>query len=328
MTLPITAPGVLANDADVDGDTIEADLVDDVEHGTLTLAADGSFTYEPAVDFHGSDAFTYTIGDGSASPTGPVTVTITVDPANDAPVVTDESHVVDEDTTLTVSAPGVLSGDTDIDGDSLLASLGLVLPTLGTATVNPDGSFSYVPDGERQRNRLLRVLRQRRPRRAASPASVTVTIKPVNDAPTTADQSLSTPEDTAARHHACRRRTSTVIPPSFTVDTDPTDGDVTRRRHRLDATRPTPTSTARDSVTFLVTDGNGGSATVTVSITVTPGQRRSRGRRRELHRGRGRGARPSPSPICSTATPTPMATPWRSRRSTPRATARSRRRAA
>ncbi len=76
-TLTIAAPGVLANDTDVDGDTLTAVLVDDVSSGTLTLNPDGSFTYEPELNFNGTVTFTYKANDGSAD-SDVATVTIHV----------------------------------------------------------------------------------------------------------------------------------------------------------------------------------------------------------------------------------------------------------
>ena len=75
--LAVPAPGLLANDADPDGDSLTALLVDGVSHGTLTLNADGSFTYTPAPGFSGTDAFTYKASDGLAE-SGAVTVAVTV----------------------------------------------------------------------------------------------------------------------------------------------------------------------------------------------------------------------------------------------------------
>src|SRR5205823_715162 len=140
--LTVSAPGVLANDSDVDGDVLSAVLVSNPTHGTLTLNGDGSFTYMPALNYNGVDSFTYKASDGQAQ-SGVATVTITVTPVNDAPVAAnDDSYTTPEDTQLTVSAPGVLANDSDVDGDALSAVL-VSGPSHGTLTLNGDGSFRY-----------------------------------------------------------------------------------------------------------------------------------------------------------------------------------------
>src|SRR5439155_240195 len=58
-TLNIAAPGVLANDSDVDGDALSAVLVSGPTHGSLTLNSNGSFSYVPAANYNGPDSFTY-----------------------------------------------------------------------------------------------------------------------------------------------------------------------------------------------------------------------------------------------------------------------------
>ncbi len=86
----------------------------DVSHGTLTLNADGSFSYAPAPDFFGVDSFTYVANDGAVD-SNVATVTITVDSINDAPVAVDDAYSMDEDTLLEVAVPGVLGNDVDPD---------------------------------------------------------------------------------------------------------------------------------------------------------------------------------------------------------------------
>src|SRR5262249_22029364 len=66
-TLTASAPGVLANDTDVDGDSLKAVLVSGPANGTLTLNDDGSFTYKANAGFTGTDSFTYRASDGSDS---------------------------------------------------------------------------------------------------------------------------------------------------------------------------------------------------------------------------------------------------------------------
>jgi Ca2+-binding RTX toxin-like protein len=75
--LRVTAPGVLTNDNDPNGDALTAAVVTEPDTGTLTLNGDGSFNYIPADDLVGTVTFTYTASDGEAS-SNVATVTITV----------------------------------------------------------------------------------------------------------------------------------------------------------------------------------------------------------------------------------------------------------
>ena len=91
--LVVPADGVLLNDADPDGDSITAVLVSGPSHAaSFTLNADGSFSYTPVANWNGSDSFTYKATDGSVD-SNIATVTITVDPVNDAPVLDNTSSM-------------------------------------------------------------------------------------------------------------------------------------------------------------------------------------------------------------------------------------------
>lgn len=143
-SVTLAAPGILENDIDGDGDSLTAVLVSDVSNGTLALQASGALTYTPNANFNGADSFTYRASDGTAD-SGLATVTISVDAVNDAPIASDDSYSLDQDTTLTVAVPGVLANDSDVDGDALQAIL-VTGPVSGTLSLNLDGSFSYQPD--------------------------------------------------------------------------------------------------------------------------------------------------------------------------------------
>ena len=62
----MAAAGVLANDTDADRDPLTAVVATRPAHGTLTLNANGSFTYTPAAGYVGTDSFTYMANDGAA----------------------------------------------------------------------------------------------------------------------------------------------------------------------------------------------------------------------------------------------------------------------
>ncbi len=147
--LLVAAAGILANDSDVDGDPLSAILVDGPSHGSLTLAADGSFIYTPDANYFGTDSFTYKANDGSAD-SNVATVAITVNAINDAPVAVDDSYRVDEDATLMVAAAGsspqnlVLNGDFEIPIASSRYDVIHVGETWGDWTVGGIGSIDVV----------------------------------------------------------------------------------------------------------------------------------------------------------------------------------------
>ncbi len=131
------------NDSDADADPLTTAVVTGPAHGVLSLSVNGSFTYTPAANFSGIDGFSYKVSDGQVD-SNVATVTINVAAVNDAPVAVADSFAATEDSPLSVAAPGFLSNDSDVDSATLVPTL--VRSVLhGTVTLNPNGSFQYVP---------------------------------------------------------------------------------------------------------------------------------------------------------------------------------------
>jgi gliding motility-associated-like protein len=144
-TLNIEAIGVLSNDIDPDGDTLSAVLETNVINGSLDLNSDGSFIYTPNQNFYGVDSFSYKANDGEFD-SNIANVTIDVTLVNEPPVANDNSYEIQENTTLNVEkSEGVLSNDTDSDGDQLTAFL-VTDVNNGQLQLNANGAFSYIPD--------------------------------------------------------------------------------------------------------------------------------------------------------------------------------------
>jgi ELWxxDGT repeat protein len=144
--LNVDAPGVLANDSDVEN-PITAILETLPGNGTITFRNDGSFDYLPNPGFTGTDFFTYRANDGFVN-SGLATVSITVS-ANVAPVANPDNYSVNLNNVLSVpfafgttTVAGVLSND--VDNDPLTASL-VTGPSRGNLLFNADGSFIYTP---------------------------------------------------------------------------------------------------------------------------------------------------------------------------------------
>ena len=124
--LNVAAPGVLANDSDVDGGSINAVKVSDPAHGSVTLNGNGSFTYTPAANYNGADSFTYRAADGSLD-SAIVTVDLTVNAVNDAPSNTRPgTQNAEEDTALTFSSGNgnqISTSDVDAGTDPVKVTL-------------------------------------------------------------------------------------------------------------------------------------------------------------------------------------------------------------
>ena len=74
--LTVAAPGVLANEIEVDGDPLQASLITSPAHGVLAMTADGGFVYTPTADYLGQDTFLYEISNGGFTDTAVVTLTL------------------------------------------------------------------------------------------------------------------------------------------------------------------------------------------------------------------------------------------------------------
>ncbi len=175
--LMVPAPGVLANDIEVDGgDSLSANPIAGPSNGSLSLSPNGSFVYTPALDFYGLDTFTYEACDLSTV-CSQATVTITVTPVNDPPVAVADLAATTEDTAEIVF---VLANDSDIDGPLPLAVTALIQPAHGTVS-NNNSSVTYVPTLNFHGTDVFTYTVSDGLDTAA--ATVTVTVVPVNDPP-------------------------------------------------------------------------------------------------------------------------------------------------
>ncbi|MBI5735784.1 MAG: tandem-95 repeat protein, partial [Mycolicibacterium neoaurum] len=254
---------VLNNDTDTDGDAITAGLVMPASHGNVQLNADGSFSYTPGANFHGTDGFSYVASDGSLS-SAPTLVTITVTPVNDAPVAHNDSYAVNEDSILTGS---VLPNDTDADGDSLAVSLG-VGPAHGSLTLNPNGSFSYIPAANYNGTDSFTYTVTDGVATSNS-ATATITVNAVNDIPVASDASFSVNEDGSYTGTVSVNDVDGDSVTSVVVN-GPAHGSLAFDGSGAFVYTPAANYTGTDSFTYTATDGVGTSSVARVSITVTP----------------------------------------------------------
>ncbi|MEM2715964.1 MAG: tandem-95 repeat protein, partial [Candidatus Thermoplasmatota archaeon] len=147
IQLVISALGVLANDTDIDGDTLTAIKLTDPSHGSIVFNSNGSFVYTPSLNYYGTDSFTYKAYDGKAY-SNVATVHITVNPVNDAPNKPALLYPSNGATGISIN-PTLSWQCSDADGDELSYDIYFgtspnppKIVTVTTISYNP-GTLSY-----------------------------------------------------------------------------------------------------------------------------------------------------------------------------------------
>ena len=263
--LTVAAAGVLTNDTDADANPLTAILLTGPSQGALTLNANGSFVYTPALNFNGSDTFTYKANDGTAD-SAAATVTITVNAVNDAPVAVVDTATINEDGGAL--AINVLANDSDVDGTFTVTAVtqpvgGVVTFTAAGVVFTPALNFSgattfryTVTDNGG----------------ATATATVTVTVNAINDAPVAVNDQASVVEGTPL----------TIAPATLLQNDTDADGNLLTIVSVQDALNgtvalvggqvvftPAANYTGPANFTYTVSDGLGGTVTGTVTVTVT-----------------------------------------------------------
>jgi VCBS repeat-containing protein len=257
---------VVASDAD--GNPLSYTAGTSPAHGSVTVNPDGTWTYTPGSNFNGTDVFTVTISDGQGG-ISTATVNVGVTAVNDAPVANNDSLSTTEDTAVTYTAAQLVGNDTDIDSTNLtIASVtagsggSVVLNADGTVTFTPNANFNgtadftyTVTDG---------VL-------TSEPATVTVAVSPVNDAPVASADSATTAEDTPVIIDVLANDTD-VDGPALSIKSatvDPAQGSVSIVDGKLVFT-PASNFAGSATITYVSTDGSADSVPTAVTVTVTP----------------------------------------------------------
>ncbi|HCG8132228.1 TPA: tandem-95 repeat protein [Vibrio parahaemolyticus] len=204
---------VLGNDTfEGDDKVVSLDTNNGPANGTVSVNPDGSVTYTPNDNYHGADSFTYIVTSGGVSES--TTVNVDVTPVNDAPVAKDDIATTQEDTAVTID---VLPNDTDIDGDTLRIDSASVPSDQGTVEI-VDGKLVFTPAENFNGN--AEITYTVTDGQLTDEAKVTVTVNPVNDAPTIkVDAVESITEDAVS--------TDTVVATLTVRDTDTPEDQLT-----------------------------------------------------------------------------------------------------
>nr|WP_274620565.1 Ig-like domain-containing protein [Colwellia maritima] len=267
-TLTVTdVIGVLANDSDIDNETLSATIVSSPLSGTVNLAVDGSFTYLPNADFNGVDSFTYKItNEGELSSTG--IVNIVVDAINDAPTTVTDNIVVDEDSNVIAD---VLANDSDKEGD--LLSLDSVDVDNGTAVI-VNNSISITPQqnfyGVLNASYIVSDIHG-----ATSVGDIVVSVSPVNDLPIANNDNFNTRENdvlSIALAQSLLSNDNDIDNDTLTVNTTPiinvSNGSLVLNSNGTFNYTPNMNFDGTDNFTYQINDGMGGTSQANVVLTI------------------------------------------------------------
>jgi len=267
-----TVIDALANDINALQPGFAPVIVNAPSHGQVTINPSnpdlgqlGSFSYTPDKDWYGEDTFTYKLSDSRVD-SNLATVTLTVTPVNDAPVVADSAVTLAEDATVTID---LLSLAVDVDSRTL-ASVIVSDPAHGSLGRNTDGNWVYTPDGNYNGTDSF-TYKVNDGELDSNLATVTLDITPVNDAPTAGDQSLTADEDTPI--------TGSLLAVAADIDSTllqgrivagPQHGQVSVAADGSFTYTPDANYNGADSFTYKVNDGELDSAIATVMLTIVP----------------------------------------------------------
>ncbi|MBH0015117.1 Ig-like domain-containing protein [Pseudoalteromonas sp. NGC95] len=263
--------GLLINDFNIEaGDlSVNTTAINATQNGELTLKVDGSFTYQPDLGFIGVDSFTYSISNEQGL-TATAQVTLSESGVNTFPEANNDQFTLDEDSSA--SLLDVLANDTDADGDTI--SISNIENIAGEATIvagkiqfTPPANFSgeivltytitdgYSTDNEGINDRT---------------ASVTITVTPVNDAPTANTDSATMNEDALALLVNVLANDSDIDGDTLTITAATADiGSASVVDNKIQYT-PAANTNGTAIISYTISDGNGGTATTNLSIIITP----------------------------------------------------------
>jgi hypothetical protein len=260
--------------SDVDGDALSYSVVKGPVNGSLS-GTGPDLIYTPNAYFNGSDSFTFKVSDGTVdSPAA--TVSIKVHAVNNPPVgsyvgaviqknppeADDGSVTTEEDTPVSITLEG-----SDPDGDKLTYTV-VTCPSHGSLSgIAPNLTYTPDPDFSGPDSLTFKVSDETADSAAAT---VSITVKAVNDSPAVDDDRVTTEEDTPAAAIDVLANDSDIDddPLEITEVTQGENGSVTINDDNTLSYSPDADFSGTDSFTYTVCDGAGGSDTATVNVTV------------------------------------------------------------
>lgn len=271
---------VLTNDTDPDDDPLSITGNTDPSSGMLTDNGSGSFTYTPAPNFFGTDGFTYTVTDGEFSSTG--TVTITVNPVNDAPSFTigSDQTVAQDSGPQSVAGfiTGISPGPANESGQvvSFLVSNDNNGLFSAQPAIDGSGTLTYTPAAGQSGSALVTVAAMDDGGTAnggddtSDPQTFTITIvAPLNNPPVITSLTGDVAGTEGDTFDFMSAATDADPGDVLTYTYDFGDGSPTQAGVDLTMVSHVYTTDGTYTLTLTVTDGNGGSDAETLEVVVS-----------------------------------------------------------
>ncbi len=260
---------VSLNDFDPNADTLIYSVFSNPANGIVILNTNGTYTYTPALNFNGIDSFSYTVCD-TATPTlcANATVTITVNPINDAPVALNDTATA---TTVGQVNGNVSLNDVDVDGDTLNYTI-LINANLGTLVMNANGTFTYVSNGTVGIDTITYVVCDNAAPALCDTALLVITINQAITPPTAVDDNFTVSEDNNLNADVSLNDLSNGSTVAYSILSNVTNGAVILNSNGTFLYVPNANYNGPDSFSYLVCDNDlpPNCDTAVVSINVTP----------------------------------------------------------
>ncbi|WP_156493254.1 tandem-95 repeat protein, partial [Oleiphilus sp. HI0125] len=271
-SITLSQEQLLAQASDVDGDTLTAlNLQTANPELTITDNGDGTFTLTPAANFNGDLDISFDVFDGEA--TVAANIDLTVNPVNDLPVAQDQNFQMNEDGTITLTDGDLLTGASDVDGDTLSISDVAYTGTDGIFTDNGDDTYTFAPN-ENFNGNVTVDFTVSDGQGGTDTAQANIVVVPVNDPPVAGDTSFSMNED----------GTITLTPAQLLANSSDVEGDVSLQGVSYSGSDGTLSANDDGSFSFIpnenfngdivldvvVLDAEGASDTAQANIVVVP----------------------------------------------------------
>jgi len=192
---------------------------------------------------------------------------------NSAPMAVADAYEVDEDDSLAIAAPGALANDSDPEGDPISAIL-VGDASNGVLVFDADGSFTYTPAADFNGSDSFSYAASDGDLTGA-PATVTITVRPVNDPPSASPDAYDVDEDTTLTIAVAQGVLANDSDPdsdvlSATLVSDVANGTLALAAGGSFVYLPDPNWNGTDSFTYTANDGTVATDPTTVTITVAP----------------------------------------------------------